>query len=206
MNAIKSEQKGQRFVSGAFDGQVAFTGTGTITQYIDIPIDPQYIFDGIIPFDSLVLKPQAAAFDTPIAVLGFVNSSETKFVILVFTNTGIDVNLRSVSLPAYGPGMWVFVADTSDDPFQIEQAIRVTDGTNILIPEVHLATLTGVFEDMIVDGASTIDAHSAIWSDCLPFARFPYSTILTLPQTSYEVLLPQLTKAFPIGTPIAITK
>ena len=199
---IQNGQKSHRSVRGTFDGHLAFKGFGTLVQCIEIPIDPQDILDGNIPFDALVLKPQSAAFDE-FGMLAFVEQNTSKIVVVVLTDTNIETNVPIGPIPDDGPGMWVLIIDPSSDPIQIEQAIRVTDGTNILIPEVHLAELTGVFGD-VVESGSTILADSALWADCLPFARFCYTTVLPLPQSAYDALQPQLTEELPIGALVAV--
>jgi len=109
------------------------------------------------------------------------------------------------TLPEDGPGMWVLVFDTDSDPWQLEQPpIRVTDGTNILMPEVHLAKVTGVLGDLVQSGSSIL-VDSATWSKCLPFARFCYTTTLPLP-LSTEFLLPQLTDELRTGDLVAMIK
>jgi hypothetical protein len=205
-NAVENEEKKHRSVSSTFDGHVAFKGFGTFMQCIEIPIDdPQDILDGNIPPHSLVLKPQSAAFDETFEALAF--SSEEKLILVVFTDTGIGATLPvNPPLPEDGPGMWVLVGEVNDDPPQIEleQVIRVTDGTDILIPEVRLAELIGMFGDVVISG-SPILPDSETWSKCLPFARFTYSTALFLPQSA-DVLLPQLTEELPMGALVAITE
>jgi len=169
-------------------------------QSIDIPIDSQWIFDHRVPFHSLVLKPQSAAFDTVLEILGFTDT-EGQAVIVIFTNMGINA-LLPIRLAEDGPGMWVLAGNTSTN--EIESIIRITDGTNILIPEVHLAELTGVFGDLLIDAGFPMLPAAETWSECLLFARFPYSEMLTLPQNMYDRLLPQLTKELPAGTLVAI--
>ena len=175
---------------------------------IEIPIDPQDIYDGTIPFNNLVLKPQTAAFGIPggtlvLKTLVFSNLDVSKVVAVVFTNEGVGAFVP-IDPTDDGPGMWVLVLDASDDPPRIE-AFRITDGTNILIPEVHLAELTGIFGDLIfAEGDSTMLPNSEIWSECFPFARFAYSPVLALPLTIYDALQPQLTAELPEGALVAI--
>jgi hypothetical protein len=188
-------EKGNRFVRGAFDGHFALKGLGTFLQGVEVPIDPQDILDGNIPFNALVLKPQSAAFDVELETLSFVSFSMRKGVTVIFTDTGTGLDFLED-----GPGMWVLVGGESGE---VEQVIRVTDGTDILIPEVHLAELTGVFGDVIIAG-SPILPDSETWSKCLPFARFCYSTVLTLSQSTCDALQPQLTEELPVGALVAI--
>ena len=206
-NAVENQGKQHRSVSSTFDGHVAFKGFGTFFQNIEIPIDdPQDILDGNIPFNSLVLKPKSAAFDEELEGLAFIEQDTSKFVFVVFTDASIGAILPIDSpLPEDGPGMWVLIGEISDDPpqLEIEQAIRVTDGTNILIPVVRLAELTGVFGDVII-GGSPILPESETWSKCLPFARFTFSTVLALSQATHDALQPQLTEELPEGALVAI--
>lgn len=204
VNTVESEKKRHRLVSGTFDGH--FKGFGTFLQGIEIPIDdPQDILDGNIPFNSLVLRPQSAAFDEEFEALVFVDQDTWKVILVVFTDTGIGAGLPMITFPEDGPGMWVLVVGENGDPpqLELEQAIRVTDGTNILIPEVHLAELTGLFGDVIVGSSPTLPG-SETWSKCLPFARFTYSTVLALSQATYDALQLQLTEELPEGTLVAI--
>ena len=176
-----------------------------IAKSIEIPLDIQSVFDGSVPFNSLVLKPLSAAFDEEFEMLMFVNKSFMKCVSVIFTNTGVHASEKGWNVRHFSedcPGMWVLVSAPNNFS-EIEQAIRVTDGTNILIPEVHLAELTGVFGDLRESGSSILP-HSKTWSKCLPFARFTYNTALAIPQTAYEVLSPQLTEKLPTGTLVAI--
>ena len=69
----------------------AFKRFGTLLQFIDTPIDPQDIFDGSIPFNNLVLKPQSATFGTPLETLTFFDQNTSKAVLVIFTDTGMHV-------------------------------------------------------------------------------------------------------------------
>ena len=113
-NATESEEKKHRSVRCAFDGHVALKGFGTLLQSVEIPIDPQDILDGHIPFNFLVLKPQSAAFDETLEGFAFIDQDTSKLVLVVFTSTNLGTLLQ-ISILDDGPGMWVIVADTSSD-------------------------------------------------------------------------------------------
>jgi len=201
-NSGKCGKTKHRSVCGTFDGHLAFKGSGTLLQCIEIPIDPLLILDGNVPFDTLVLKPQSAAFEEEFEVFGFSGTDTSKVVMVVFTDTAIGSHLPMSPPLDDGPGMWVLVVD-SNDPLLIEQAHRVTDGTDILIPEVHLAELTGVFGNLAPGYSPSLPGPDT-WSKCLPFARFCYTTVLPLPQATYDALQPQLNEDLPIGALVAI--
>jgi hypothetical protein len=139
-------------------------------------------------------------------VFSFVDQDTGKGILVVFTNTSIGAsNLPFVPLPEDdGPGMWVLVVTINEDlqQFDLEQAFRITDGTNILIPEVHLAELTGMFGEMIISSDPSVLPGPDTWAKCLPFARFTFSSVLPLPLNTYDALLPQL----PEGILVAITE
>jgi len=202
-NVSGSEKRRHHVIGGAFDRHFALKGFGSFVQSIEIPIDdPQSILDGSIPFHSLVLKPQSAAFDEEFEVLPFYVQDSSEMVLVVFTDTGTGTYVPvDPPLPEDGPGMWVLVIGFIGSTSQIElkQAHRVTDGTNILIPEVHLAELTGLSREI---GSTVLPPSPETWSKCLPFARLTFSSVLTLSEATYDALLPQL----PVGTLIAITE
>ena len=110
------------------------------------------------PFHALVLKPTTASFATDSeepSMLVFMDTEQERFIAVLFTsgslvNTqiGMILQLLGIAIPDDSQGMWVLSLSLSEeglfnDP-NASQLFQITDGTNILIPEVNLAELTGI--------------------------------------------------------------
>lgn len=103
--------------------------------------------DKHVPPQTLVLRPTSAAFDTFMSSLLIISTNYERWTIILFSNFNDILNLCGFNLPSDiepGPGMWVLTmqnVNNIESLFTLHQAIRVTDGTNILIPEVRLSEL-----------------------------------------------------------------
>jgi len=114
-----------------------------IAEKIDTDIELTGNLDSTIPFNSIVFRPTSATFNAPLAMIVFTDGVEDVAghnVVVFFLNVPISeiLALLDLELPSNiedTPGMWVveFLEGT------VVQAICVTDGTNILKPEVCLA-------------------------------------------------------------------
>jgi len=146
--------KGQefRFIGGVSNAHFVPSDTGD--------------FNGILfsnmPFQSLILKPTAPSFGTtsePLCTdIGFGDKESSTLVCFVFVSSGLEAwevskifDICSLPYPKGEPGMWVMFVQTDEisglpkaNTFQL---VRITDGTNILIPEVSVKELFG-FESM----------------------------------------------------------
>ena len=113
------------------------------------------------PFHALVLKPTAASFGTAktqYSALIFGNIEQGQMILVLFTNgnfgdtalgTGLKL-LLNLDIPNDSPGMWVISILVPEDG-DLENVdtndiklFQITDGTQILMPEVKLAELTGL--------------------------------------------------------------
>ena len=133
------------------EGNVGVFGLGTGDGGAQSQIDLTGILDANTPFNSIVFRPTAAAFNFTNAngfvTLCFGKSTDPIFVRVIFTvcNSAMSGITQGLTMTTYGSGMWVRVINKKVVP-NIDQLIRVTDGTNILIPEVRLSDLAGEHE------------------------------------------------------------
>jgi len=107
------------------------------------------------PFSALVLKPTTASFATPHSSVMFSDEGLKRIIAVVFTSNdfgttqiGQVLKMLGLEIPNDSQGMWVISILFGDDLFAIDpndiQLFQITDGTNILVPEVNLAELTGL--------------------------------------------------------------
>ena len=142
------------------------------------------------PFHALVLKPTAASFGTAegqFSVLVFGNIEQTQMVAVLFAqgklgNTSIGLGIKellNMDIAGDSPGMWVISIHVSDEEYlQIDpnkvQLFQITDGTQILIPEVNLAELTGLES---VDIVPTADDGAGIFEGCFEEEKINITSI-----------------------------
>jgi hypothetical protein len=107
--------------------------------------------------------------------MGFMNIEQNRMILVLFTSgslentaVGMLLGLLGVKILDDSQGMWVLSIPFADDVLLSDpnafQLFRVTDGTNILSPEVNLAELTGLESaDMVI----AIDDESGLFQGSL---------------------------------------
>ena len=120
--------------------------------------------DNTIPARSIVFRPTSAAFDTVCSLIQFALFDEEEpimSVAVMFTDYTFDVfSIMGITGVEGGAGMWVFKV-TGENIYS--DFHRLTDGTNILIPEFQLSELIG--EDGFILAMVATDSSVIQWNE-----------------------------------------
>ena len=146
------------------DGNVGVFGLGVGNGGAQAQVDLTGILDANVPFNSIVFRPTSPAFNITYTTLVFGRTTNpVNCVRVIFTNTTSPAIALTAGFPSMTgrsiPGMWVRVTNREVTP-NIDQLIRVTDETNILIPEVRLSDLAGERELSLTSITSGIGISS----------------------------------------------
>ena len=122
-------------------------------------IDISCTLDKNTPSRSIVFRPTSAAFDTLCSWIMFTLFDEEEepimSVVVMFTDYTFDVfSIMGITGVEGGAGMWVFKVTGENICSDFH---RLTDGTNILIPEFQLSELIGedgfILSNIIIAGS-----------------------------------------------------
>jgi len=189
-------------------------------------LDLHVSLDSSTPTNSIVFRPTAATFEG-LSMMSF-SVPESEFdVIVIFSSFNVfeTLGLDPPEVVDDCQGMWVLLAETIEEERVVTQALHVTDGTNILIPAVHLSEWCGEHEMVLIQviqinstifhGSGLDGSESPIVTaidGCDFFFRMSvtqaiehlWNKTLTMTQTQYESLSEPDINAIPIGTSIDI--
>jgi hypothetical protein len=172
--------------------------TGSPAQQDDTVTDFIGTLSAATPFDALILKPTAASFNTACSTILFASEQQQKTIVVLFTknhlkNTdlGSVFQVLQINISEAGQGMFIIAMPnfengdiSSIDPNDI-QLFQITDGTNILVPKVNLAELTGIPEadieavedpdDLFQRGSGSTDSNITSIAGCKIYFHFRWS-------------------------------
>jgi len=130
----------------------ALTDKPEIIAPLDAPVEMQTALTQNIPFDSIILKPTAASFNVNYALLLFKDWHSDQMVAVVFVSAPYVAILGILGIADPVPGMSIvkYIEDMESGEIICLAVTQVTDGTNILLPQVNLAEITGITEATLV--------------------------------------------------------